>query len=285
MAIYKPSELLLFLEELGIQPKKGLSQNFLIDGNIIRKIVSSADVQAGDVVIEIGPGPGSLTEELLKAGADVIAIEKDPILAKALNRFSHLGGNLQVINADILDCALEQLLDQHLKVGQKAKVIANLPYHITTPIVTKLLHFHLLISDIVIMIQDEVAQRFVGKPSTHQYGSITVFLNFFCTPKYLFKVSRNCFYPIPNVDSAIVQLKLKIPPSVSSQEHFFKMTRKAFEQRRKMMRGSLKGLYESGCIEQALQAIGKTPEARPEELSLEDFIALFEKLQTQKNLY
>jgi 16S rRNA (adenine1518-N6/adenine1519-N6)-dimethyltransferase len=283
MAIYKPSELLLFLEELGIHPKKALSQNFLIDGNIIRKIVSSADVQAGDVVVEIGPGPGSLTEELLKAGAHVIAVEKDPVLAKALSRLNDLGGSLQISNADILECSIDQLLAKQLKPGQKAKVIANLPYHITTPIVIKFLQFHHLISDIVIMIQEEVAQRFVGKPFTHQYGSITVFLNYFSSPKYLFKVSRNCFYPAPNVDSAIVQLRLRTPPSISDESKFFQMTRRAFEQRRKMLRGSLKDIYGSNSIEEALLSIGKTPKARPEELSLDEFIVLFEKLQNLNN--
>lgn len=278
MAIYKPQELLAFLESLGIRPKKGLSQNFLIDGNIIRKIVSSANVKAGDVVIEIGPGPGSLTEGLLQAGAKVIAIEKDRVLANALARFQTADNALRIIPADILECPLEDILKEHLEKGQKAKVIANLPYHITTPIVTRLIPMHTLISKIVIMVQEEVARRFVGHPGTPSYGSLTVYLNYYSHPNYLFKVSKNSFYPSPTVDSAVVELTLKVPPSVSNQEKFFEMTRRAFEQRRKMLRVSLKEKYSPNKVENALEKMGRNPLSRPEELSLEEFIALFSYL-------
>lgn len=283
LAMHKPSELLNFLEGLGIHPKKALSQNFLIDGNIIRKIVSSAGVHAGDVVLEIGPGPGSLTAALLDAGAQVIAIEKDRVLAEALKRFEASGKLLEIVTADVLECALGELLIKHLKPGHKGKVIANLPYHITTPIVAKLLQFSGMISDIVIMVQDEVAKRFVGKPRTPDYGSLTLFLNYYTEPKYVFKVSRNCFYPAPNVDSAVVHLKLRPPPLVSDENRFFQMTRTAFKQRRKMLRVSLKQIYLPSKIEEALQAIGKSSLARPEELSLAEFIAFFEQLQDKDN--
>jgi 16S rRNA (adenine1518-N6/adenine1519-N6)-dimethyltransferase len=279
MPLYKPSELLQFLRELGIQPKKALSQNFLIDGNIIRKIIASAEIKKGDKIVEIGPGPGSLTEALLGAGAEVIAIEKDDLLAQALFRLKGPDHHLDIIHSDILALSLDDLLKNSLKPNQKAKVIANLPYHITTPIIAKLIELRDVISEIVIMVQDEVAKRFVGKPSTPEYGSLTVFLNFYSTPTYLFKVSRQCFYPVPNVDSAIVQIKLKEPPSVSDESKFFQMTRRAFEQRRKMLRTSLKELYPSDLIEEALKKIGKSPLARPEELSITDLLFVFESLQ------
>lgn len=279
MPIYKPSELHEFLDGLGISPKKGLSQNFLIDGNILRKIVSSANITPGDVVLEIGPGPGSLTEQLLEAGAKVIAVEKDAVLAKALERLKGEGRALEVHCEDIMEFPIEKALAPYLLGGNKAKVIANLPYHLTTPIIAQLVPQHQLFSNLILMVQDEVARRFTAKPKTSAYSSFTVFLNFFSKPQYAFTVSGGCFYPKPSVNSAIVNLELRSPPDVSSQADFFKLTRTAFEHRRKMLRGSLRELYAPQDIEAGLIKIGKTPLARPEELSLEEFIQLFEILQ------
>ncbi len=134
MPIYKPTELRLFLSELGIFPRKGLSQNFLIDGNIIRKIIQAAHVEKDDIVLEIGPGPGSLTQALLEAGAIVIAVEKDRLLSEALDRLQTPTGQLHVFNDDIMEFPILEVLSKHLQENQKAKVIANLPYHLTTPI-------------------------------------------------------------------------------------------------------------------------------------------------------
>lgn len=276
MAIYKPSELLDFLNGLGISPRKALSQNFLIDGNIIRKIVASANVTTGDLVLEIGPGPGSLTEALLEKGAKVIAVEKDPLLAEALKRLQTAGRNLEVHTADILTFPIEK----HVK-DQKLKVIANLPYNITTPIIAKLIPQIKYFSSLTLMVQDEVARRFTAKPNTPEYGSFTVFLNFFTNPSYAFGVSKNCFYPVPRVESAIVNLELKKPAEVLNEEFFFKMTRRAFEQRRKMLKVSLKELYGSEIVIDALNALHLNPLARPQELSLEQFIQLHYKLHSR----
>lgn len=267
-----------FLEGLGLNPKKALSQNFLIDGNIIRKIIASAYVQPGDTVVEIGPGPGSLTEAFLEANADVIAVEKDDVLANALNRLKGPGRQLEIFPADILEFPLEQELAKRLRPGKKAKVIANLPYHITTPILVHLVKMHSVISELVVMVQEEVARRFIAKPCTKDYSSITVFLNYYSYPKYEFGISRNCFYPAPKVDSAMVRIELRKPPLVSNEKRFFEMTRRSFEHRRKMLRGSLREFYAPAAVESALEQIGKTPKARPEELSLDELIALFEKL-------
>lgn len=274
MPIYKPSELHQFLTSLGIHPKKALSQNFLIDGNILRKIVAASKVQAGDVVMEIGPGPGSLTEMLLDAGAHVIAVEKDTVLANALERLKSPERHLDVFCEDVMKFDLRQ----HVKPGQKVKVIANLPYHLTTPIIGMLITQHDLFSSLTLMVQDEVGRRFVGKPGTSEYSSFTVFLNFYSNPHYAFTVSRNCFYPPPKVDSAVVTLELKTPPNVSDEAKFFEMTRTAFEHRRKMLRGSLRDLYTSEKVTEALNEIGCNPEARPENLSLDQFLALFKTL-------
>lgn len=278
MPIYKPSELRQFLDQLGIGPKKGLSQNFLIDGNILRKIVATAHVKPGDLVVEIGSGPGSLTEELLNCGAHVIAIEKDIVLAEALERLKSPGRQLDVYNDDIMTCPLEDIVKPLLRGSRKAKVIANLPYHLTTPIIAQLITQRHLFSTLILMVQDEVAKRFVAHPKTSAYSSFTVFLNFYSKPHYAFTVSNNCFYPAPKVNSAIVRFDLKEPPHISDEEAFFVMTRTAFEHRRKMLRGSLRDLYSPADIEAALISIHANPQARPEELSLEEFLQLFEIL-------
>lgn len=274
MAIYKPSELFNFLNSLGISPRKSLSQNFLIDGNILRKIIATANVQQGDCVIEVGPGPGSLTESLLNAGAKVLAVEKDPILAKALDRLQTEDEALRIFCDDILKFPLTS----HLPPDGRSKLIANLPYNITTPILAYLVPMHQWISKIVVMVQEEVARRFTAEPGNSDYSSFTVFLNYYCRPRYGFKVSRNCFYPVPNVDSAVVILDLRPPPQLSDRQLFFELTRTAFEHRRKMLRSSLRSLYAPETVMAGLSAIGKSVEARPEQLSLDDFIGLFEWL-------
>lgn len=280
MAIYKPSELRLFLNGLGIKPKKGLSQNFLIDGNIVRKIVSSAQVLPGDVILEIGPGPGSLTQALLKAGAQVIAVEKDSILAEKLERLQTPDKRLQVFCRDILDFSLRDHLLPLLKDNRKAKVIANLPYHLTTPIIAMLIPHHLIFSSFTLMVQEEVGRRYTARPNTSEYSSFTIFLEFYSDPVYAFTVSRQCFYPVPKVDSAVVTLKLKPPPlNESAAESFFRITRTAFEHRRKMLRASLKSLYHPSILSSALEKIGLNPLARPEVLSLTDFLHLREILE------
>lgn len=272
MPMYKPSELMEFLAGLGINPKKALSQNFLIDGNVIRKIVETANVQKDDLVLEIGPGPGSLTEMLLERGANLIAVEKDQILAQQLQRLNN--GNLHVFEQDILKFAL----DEHFSDRAKAKVIANLPYHLTTPIIVYLIQKSQYFSSLTLMVQEEVARRFTAEAGSKDYSSFSVFLRFYTHPAYAFKVKKTCFYPVPSVDSAIVHLELKEPPKIQSPEKFFEMTRQAFEHRRKMLRGSLKELYSPENVTNALLKIGVDPLARPEQLTLEQFLALYQIL-------
>ena len=277
MSLYKPSELRAFLTDLGISPKKALSQNFLIDGNIIRKIVELAAVQPGDVVLEIGSGPGALTEALLAAGAHVIAVEKDVILARALERLQTEDRRLEVHCQDIIDFDLDATLRP--RIGRnKVKVIANLPYHLTTPILTHLVKHFELFSSLCVMVQEEVARRFTALCATSDYGSFSVFLNFYSEPHYGFTVSRNCFFPAPKVDSAVVLLNLRIPPKVASVDAFFKMTRTGFEHRRKMLKASLRDIYSSEDVMKALSDCQLNPLARPEDLSLDNFVALFARL-------
>lgn len=279
MPIYKPTELHQFLDQLGISPQKRLSQNFLIDGNIIRKIVALSRVDKEDTILEIGPGPGSLTEALLATGASVIAVEKDRILADALKRLILDPPQLKIFCHDIMTFPLKEQLDEFSKAGKKIKVIANLPYHLTTPILALLSPMRDTISSLTVMVQEEVARRMTALPGTSDYSSFSVFLRFYTNPFYGFNVSRNCFYPIPKVDSAVVMLELRNPPLSEDQAiSFFELTRTAFEHRRKMLRASLKELYPPSMIEKSLLAIGENPLARPETLSLEAFLALHARL-------
>ena len=276
MPLHRPSELKEFLDTLGIYPKKSLSQNFLLDGNIIKKILAIAELNPGDPILEIGPGPGVLTEAMLNAGAIVTAVEKDSLLAKALNRLDPSGQHLDVHCMDVMDFSIPT----HLSPNHLTKVIANLPYHLTTPILIELVNHSTYFSHIVVMVQDEVAKRFTADPGTKLYGSISVFLQFYTQPEYCFKVSRNCFYPKPNVDSAIVKLTLKRPPDGVDPGLFFNMTRTAFNQRRKMLQTTLQAIYPKEHIHQALISLNMPISCRPEELSLKQFILLFNFLNT-----
>ena len=264
--------LLAFLEENGLRAKKNASQNFLVDGNIIEKICRLGEVEKGDFVVEIGPGPGALTEALLDKGASVIAIERDAKLAGLLRRFSSDESRLRIFTEDFLSFPLEETLKNLLPKGKKAKVIANLPYHITTPIFAKLIPLHEQLSKVVVMIQKEVAIRCAAKEGSKDYGSLSLFLRFHGEMKYGFTVSPNCFYPRPAVDSAVVHFTPLKPQRVEDEEFLFKVIRLSFQKRRKMLRSSLKEVAPAAMIEEALQSLHLNPLARPEDLSLESFI-------------
>ena len=278
MAVYKPSELRSLLSQWKLAPKKSLSQNFLIDGNIIRKIAAAAEAEQGDIILEIGPGPGALTEELLERETQIVAVEKDRFLATHLQRLDPEGKQLQIYSEDIMQFDFESVLKPLCK-KKKAKVVANLPYQLTTPILTLLLPQWELFSSITVMVQKEVALRMSAEPKTCDYSSLTLFLRYHSIPRYAFTVSRNCFYPVPNVDSAVVSLQLIQKPVLQDETGFFQLVRSAFQQRRKMLKSSLKARYSADLIEQSLLSIGQNPQARPEELSLNEFLELFRIIQ------
>ena len=247
-----PSTLFPWLKQVETSPKRGLSQNFLIDANIVRNIVKTARVQSGDCVLEIGPGPGALTQELLKQGAHVIAIEKDARLAFELERLQ-IDNRLQVIHADFLEYPLQELIR-----SSPIKVVSNLPYHITSPILGKLCENASLFSSAWIMVQKEVAQRIVAQKNTKDMSSFTIFLKTYCDASIAFKVSKNCFYPVPKVDSCVVELAFR-KPIFDDPEAFLPFVRRAFQQRRKMLRSTL------GIREEPYASM------RPEMLSIEDW--------------
>ena len=266
MQLHRPSDLRLYLQQANLNPKKFLSQHFLIDGNIIDKIIKSSDVKIGESILEIGPGPGVLTAALLKKKTNVIAVEKDRDYVKAFDNWD--APNLQVFEDDFLDFDLEK------HIPKNTQVVANIPYHITTPILIKLMDHYTLFSSITLLMQKEVAQRLIAKPNTKQYGSLSIFLQRYADIKYLFDVSENCFYPKPKVKSAVVQIKFK-PETFPIDQDFHIVVRKAFQQRRKCLTTSLKLLYNQGKIIQALKDIQFDEKSRPEDLSPEKFYEFY----------
>lgn len=268
MKISSPKVLRSFLETYDLKPRKGHSQNFLIDGNIVSKIIGEAAVKEEDLIIEIGPGPGALTEMLLETGCKVLAVEKDEKLASLLNRLNDRG-QLEVHSHDFLDFPIEDALKKKLLPGQKGKVVANLPYHITTPILVKLSPLSDLISDCIVMVQKEVAERFIAKPGSKDYSSFTIFLSVFTETTYCFTIEPSCFYPKPSVQSAVVHLRLKKAPEVNL-DLFFTIVHTAFQQRRKKLTTSLKNFK----IEPYLTTMELPLDIRPEKLSVEHFLSL-----------
>ncbi len=267
-SITSPTALHAFLESLGAKPLKALSQNFLIDANIVRKIADSVSPDAGETILEIGPGPGALTEEFLKRGARVIAIEKDPKFALALERLQTPDGRLTVHHADILEFDFSALRGP-------LKVAANLPYHITTPILEKLCENHTLFSSAHLMVQKEVAERMIAKCGSKEISSLTLFLELYAKLTIAVSVSPHCFFPPPKVASSVVSLEFQKPP-LSDPKPLIAWFRKAYQQRRKMLRSTL-GIKGSAAT------------LRPEDLSLSDWLVLFSEqgppllLQSEKN--
>ncbi len=264
--MFRPSELHSFLESIGARAKKSLSQNFLIDGNILDKIIALSDLKEGESVLEIGPGPGALTQKLLLKGAHVTAVEKDTLFAQHLP--AHL--NLKVLNRDIKDFDPNSLY----MPDQKTKIIANLPYHLTAVILGMFIIRGDIFSKLVIMVQNEVALRMVAQPSTPDYSSLSVFLQYYSTPRYAFKVSRHCFSPAPKIDSAVVVLDLK---ERITQKGLFSFVREAFQKKRKMLTTSLSA-FGKERVQEALLCLGLEKEARPSTLSVNHWIALYESL-------
>ncbi len=260
------SELIPFLKSLEARPKKHLSQNFLTDPQIVRKIIELAEVKPGDAVLEIGPGPGALTQALLGAGARVYAVEMDGTFARHLERLQTPDGRLKVFLSDILKFPLGSL-------PRPIKVVANLPYHITTPILERL--FAQPFSSLTIMVQKEVADRMMAQAGSKTFGSLSIFVQFYSQLHRSFIVPAGCFYPRPKVDSTVIRLDGRTTPDIDPL-FFFPLVHKAFQQRRKMLTSSL--LYPKERVRDTLCKIDQRPDARPEALSLEQWVALAKEL-------
>jgi len=273
-----PSKTAEILNKFGLSAQKRYGQNFLIDANILEKIVASAGITKEDTVLEIGPGIGTLTQYLAEAAGRVISIEIDknmiPVLEYTLADFD----NVTIINEDVLKADIAGILNEN--GAKSAKVVANLPYYITTPIIMELLEKDLPIESITVMIQKEVAERMQTGPGSKDYGALSLAVAFYSQAKVKMTVSPNCFIPRPNVESAVIRLdKLKEPAvKVKNKSEMFRIIKGAFEQRRKTLTNALShsSVYKTDKknIENALMEMGKNVSIRGEELTLEEFARL-----------
>ena len=255
--------------------KKKFGQNFLKDENILNKIVKESDIPEDTLVIEIGPGAGALTNKLKDVAKNVLAYEIDLDLQNILiDKFKDT--NVRIIWEDFLNRNIKEDIKDYN--NKNIYVIANIPYYITTPIVEKIINSGVDVKKIVIMVQKEVGDRFSAKPGAKEYGSISVFLNYFYNVKELFIVSKNCFIPKPNVDSVILSLEQKTDkPYVKDEQLLFKIIRDSFRFKRKNLRNNLKE-YNLKQIEEVLKKYNKDLTARAETLSLELFIDIVNNL-------
>lgn len=278
--MYQPSQLCAFLERLHIVPNSALSQNFLIDGNTLERIFSSSSCPPNSLVLEIGAGPGALTECLLKHGMRVLAVEKDRLFAEELPRLDK-EGKLTVFAADALQLPLKEILQQARGSSEhKAYVIANLPYHLTTPLLLRLLPLHQEVHSLTLMVQKEMAERLVAPVKTTRYGWLAPYARFFGTAKVLFSVKKQLFYPQPKVDSVVIQVLLQEPVFEGTRKaHFLAFLLSAFSQPRKMVRNRWHLSCAKEQVEAALCRVQCSPTARPEEIAYEQWLQLFELLE------
>ena len=260
-------------------PKKQLGQNFLINPASLKTILEAGALTEDDTVIEIGAGLGCLTEVLAQHAERVIAVEVDELLYNALASQFSTNPRVHLLNADVLKLELNSLLsDGTGTVPATFKVIANLPYSITTPILWKLLAHHKQIQSCVLMMQKEVAERIVAGPGGKAYGALTIGVAYYAEATLIATLSPENFYPAPKVDSAILKLKMRETPKVAveNEEFFFKVVRTAFRTRRKMLKNALvRGGFASGeVLAAAFEALGIAPERRAETLDITEFAAL-----------
>ena len=260
------------LKTFNIRANKSLGQNFLVSPEVVDQIVAVAEIKPNEEVLEIGPGIGTLTQALALAGAKVTAVELDQRLLPVLEKTLEGAGQVQVVHADILKTNIKELMQ-----AESFKVVANLPYYITTPIVLKLLEESLPIECIVTMVQKEVAERMVASPGGKQYGTLSIAVQYYAETSLAFVVPANCFMPAPNVQSAVIVCKKRSKPAVDvvSEKLFFRVIKAAFSQRRKMLSNCLKNMGVDGTfVEQWLQKTAIDGKRRAETLSLSEYALL-----------
>lgn len=273
---YSPKKINELLESNDFKFKKKFGQNFIVDGNIIDKIISSALIDKNTMVIEIGPGAGSLTYKLCGAAKNVLCYEIDDSLSDILSDNLSSYDNycvkyIDFLNADVVSDLKDYSFD-------KLYVVANLPYYITTPIIMKIIEDKIPVDKIVVMVQKEVGDRFKAVPGSRDYGSLSVFLNYYFDVSKLMDISRNIFIPKPNVDSIVVEFKKKDNLfSLKNEELFFKLVRDSFTQKRKTLRNNLRD-YDLDVIESVLSKYGYDLSVRAEALSIDIFVDISNNL-------
>ena len=263
--------------------QKKFGQNFLIDGHVLDKIIAGAGVTKDDMVLEIGPGIGTMTQYLAEAAGKVVAVEIDrnllPILQETLADYD----NVKVIHADVLSLDLEKLVQEE-NGGRPIKVVANLPYYITTPIIMALFEQHVPLANVTVMVQKEVAARMKSGPGSKDYGALSLAVQYYAEPYIVANVPCNCFMPRPNVDSAVIRLtRYEEPPvQVNDEKMLFKIIRASFNQRRKTLQNGLNNSSELNFtkdqIAAAIAEAGFSPSVRGEALTLEQFARLSDLL-------
>ena len=282
-----PKKTFEILKKHGFTFKKSLGQNFLIDSNILNRIVDGTGVDKTVGVIEIGPGIGSLTEALAKKAKKVISFEIDgrllPILAETLADYN----NVEIINNDILKVDVDNIIAEKMSDCDKIMVVANLPYYITTPILTHLIENTEKIDGYVVMMQREVANRLNAKVGTKDYNSLTILLNYYTDVEYLFTVPKKVFVPAPNVESAVVKIMTKEKKEFEVDQKFFKFVRSCFVQRRKTLLNNLISSYgkdkkqdlQASCFDSEIEAT-----RRSETLTLTEFYNLYNNLKNNNRI-
>lgn len=267
--------------EFAFQKKFG--QNFLIDTHVLDKIISAAEITKDDLVVEIGPGIGTMTQYLACAAREVVAIEIDKMLIPILQDTLSAYDNVTIINEDVLKVDLNKLAEEK-NGGRPVKVVANLPYYITTPIIMGLFENHVPLHSITIMVQKEVADRMRMGPGTKDYGALSLAVQYYAEPYLVANVPQNCFMPRPKIGSAVIKLTVheKPPVTVKDEKLMFKLIRASFNQRRKTLANGLNNSpelhYSKEQIAQAIEALEVSPSIRGEALDLEQFAKLADVL-------
>lgn len=274
--IARPNVTKHILHTFGLRPSKRLGQNFLIDADVVHDIVTAGQITSDDKVLEIGPGIGTLTQALARTGAHVIAVELDKKLPAVLAATLAAYDNVTIVPGDILQLNIAELM-----AHKSFKVVANLPYYITTPILMTLVEQRLPITRMVTMVQKEVAERMIAHPGGKDYGALTVALQYFTAPEIVREVSPRSFLPAPEVDSAVVSCRVRAEPEpkVTSETMFFRVVKGAFGQRRKTVANALKGAgFDKDDLTAALRECNIVPTRRGETLSAAEFASLSDAL-------
>ena len=278
MKLYAPSTIRDIKERYGFKLSKSLGQNFLTDKNIIDRIVESAEIGPDDLVIVIGPGIGGLRRVASEAAKKVIAVEIDKNLIPILEETLGDCDNVEIINRDILKTDVNELIRNCKECFSGVKIIGNLPYYITTPIIMKLLEDEVKADSITIMMQKEVADRIKAMPGTKAYGALSVAVQYYCTVEAVVNVPKDVFVPQPKVDSTVLRLSIREekPVELADSDVFFRCVKAGFGQRRKTLLNSLMGVENitKEGVKQALEAAGIDPSRRAETLDLEEFARL-----------